>query len=204
VIVVLIGLRVPIGLALAMVAFFGLWGIVGLDIALSLLSILPYDFAASWELSAVPMFLLMGTLAHRSGMTASLFTAARLWLGGLPGGLAVATNFACAGFAAASGSSLATTFAVGKIAIPEMLRYRYDLSLATSVVACAGTLGIMIPPSVIMVIYGVFAEVSIAALFIGGVIPGLLTFEVSCRTVEGLEAWVDWLRRQVGSVEKPW
>jgi len=185
VIVVLIGLRVPIGLALAMVAFFGLWGIVGLDIALSLLSILPYDFAASWELSAVPMFLLMGTLAHRSGMTASLFTAARLWLGGLPGGLAVATNFACAGFAAASGSSLATTFAVGKIAIPEMLRYRYDLSLATSVVACAGTLGIMIPPSVIMVIYGVFAEVSIAALFIGGVIPGLLTAAIYAAMIIG-------------------
>lgn len=174
-IIILIGMRFPIGLALALVAFFGLWAIVGLDIAFSLMSILPYDFAASWELSAVPMFLFMGTLAHRSGMTANLFTAARVWLGTLPGGLAVATNFACAGFAAASGSSLATTFAVGKIAIPEMLRSKYDIGLASSVVACAGTLGILIPPSVIMVIYGVFAEVSISALFIGGIIPGLLT-----------------------------
>jgi C4-dicarboxylate transporter, DctM subunit len=174
-IIVLIGMRFPVGLALALVAFFGLWAIVGIDIAFSLMSILPYDFAASWELSAVPMFLFMGTLAHRSGMTANLFTAARVWLGTLPGGLALATNFACAGFAAASGSSLATTFAVGKIAIPEMLRSKYDVGLASSVVACAGTLGILIPPSVIMVIYGVFAEVSISALFIGGVIPGILT-----------------------------
>lgn len=165
----------PIGLALALVAFFGLWGIVGLDITFSLMSILPYDFAASWELTAVPMFLLMGTLAHRSGMTVNLFRAARLWLGHLPGGLAVATNFACAGFAAASGSSLATTFAVGKIAIPEMMKSKYDVGLASSVVACAGTLGILIPPSVIMVIYGVFAEVSVAGLFIGGIIPGLMT-----------------------------
>jgi tripartite ATP-independent transporter DctM subunit len=121
------------------------------------------------------MFLLMGSIAHKTGMTANLFRAARLWLGNLPGGLAVATNWACAGFAAASGSSLATTLAVGRIAIPEMLKYKYHPSLAAGVVACAGTLGIMIPPSIIMVIYGIFAETSIAALFIGGILPGLLT-----------------------------
>ena len=174
-IVVLIALRVPVGLALGTVAFIGLWAIVGIDIAFSLMRILPFDFAASWELSAIPMFLLMGTVAHRSGMTASLFQVARLWLGFLPGGLAVATNMACAGFAAASGSSLATTMAMGRITIPEMLKHKYDPGLATGVVACAGTLGILIPPSILMVLYGVFAEVSVGALFIAGILPGLLT-----------------------------
>jgi tripartite ATP-independent transporter DctM subunit len=174
-IVLLIGFRVPVGLALALVGFLGCWAIVGLDIALSLIRILPYDFAANWDFTAIPMFLLMGSIAHKTGMTANLFRAARLWLGSLPGGLAVATNWACAGFAAASGSSLATTLAVGRIAIPEMLKYKYDPKLASGVVACAGTLGIMIPPSIIMVIYGIFSETSIAALFIAGVLPGLLT-----------------------------
>lgn len=174
-IVLLIALRVPVGLALASVAFLGIVMLLGLDVALSLLRILPFDFVATWELSAIPMFLLMGSIAHRSGMTSSLFEAARLWVGRLPGGLAVATNFACAGFAAASGSSLATTMAIGRITIPEMRRHGYDPGLATGVVACAGTLGILIPPSIIMVIYGIFAEVSVAALFIGGIIPGLLT-----------------------------
>jgi tripartite ATP-independent transporter DctM subunit len=121
------------------------------------------------------MFLLMGAVAHSAGMTSRLFEAARLWFGRLPGGLAVATNFACAGFAAASGSSLATAMAIGRITIPEMRRHGYDPGLATGVVACAGTLGILIPPSIIMVIYGIFVEVSVAQLFIAGVLPGLLT-----------------------------
>ena len=174
-IIVLVLLRVPIGLALAAVAIGGLYLLVGIDIAMSMLRILPFDFISNWDLSAIPMFLLMGSIAHRAGMTSKLFEAARLWFGRLPGGLAVATNFACAGFAAASGSSLATAMAIGRITIPEMLKHRYDPGLATGVVACAGTLGILIPPSIIMVIYGIFVEVSVAKLFIAGVIPGLLT-----------------------------
>ena len=174
-IILLIILRVPVGLALGGVAFIGIVMLLGLDIALSMLRILPFDFVATWELSAIPMFLLMGSIAHRSGMTSNLFEAARLWFGRLPGGLAVATNFACAGFASASGSSLATTMAIGRITIPEMLRHKYDPGLATGVVASAGTLGILIPPSIIMVIYGIFVEVSVAKLFIAGIIPGLLT-----------------------------
>lgn len=174
-IVLLIALRVPVGLALGSVALIGIVMLLGPNAALSMLRILPFDFVATWELSAIPMFLLMGAIAHRSGMTGSLFDAARLWFGRLPGGLAVATNFACAGFAAASGSSLATTMAIGRITIPEMRRHGYDPGLATGVVACAGTLGILIPPSIIMVIYGIFAEVSVAALFVAGIIPGLLT-----------------------------
>jgi tripartite ATP-independent transporter DctM subunit len=174
-IIVLVLLRVPIGLALAAVAIIGLYLLVGLDIALSMLRILPFDFVSNWDLSAIPMFLLMGSVAHSAGMTSRLFEAARLWFGRLPGGLAVATNFACAGFAAASGSSLATAMAVGRITIPEMRKHGYDPGLATGVVACAGTLGILIPPSIIMVIYGIFVEVSVAQLFIAGVLPGLLT-----------------------------
>jgi len=177
-IIVLIGLRLPVGLALLLVAFFGLTLITNMDIALSLLRILPFEFVANWDLSAIPMFLLMGAIAHRSGMTASLFDVARLWFSRLPGGLAVATNLACAGFSSASGSSLATTMAIGRITIPEMQKYKYDPGLAAGIVACGGTLGVLIPPSIILVIYGIFAEVSVAKLFMAGVIPGLLTAAV--------------------------
>jgi C4-dicarboxylate transporter DctM subunit len=177
-IVVLIGLGVPIGISLAAVALVGLYLIMGLDITLSLAGVLPYDFAASWELSAIPMFLLMGTLAFHSGLTSTLYDAAKLWLRSLPGGLAVATNWACAGFAAASGSSIATTVAMGKIAVPEMLKAGYNKGLATSVVACAGTLGSLIPPSVLMILYGAFTGQSVKALFLAGVLPGILTAAV--------------------------
>lgn len=177
-IVFLIGLRVPVGLALLLVAFAGISLVTSPTIAFALMRVIPFDFVANWDLSAIPMFLLMGAIAHRSGMTASLFDVARLWFSGLPGGLAVATNFACAGFSSASGSSLATTMAVGRITIPEMRKYKYDDGLACGIVACGGTLGVLIPPSIILVIYGIFAEVSVAKLFIAGIIPGLLTAAV--------------------------
>ena len=162
-------------IALGMVSLVGIMVLRGPNAAFYVLGGLPYGFSANWTLSAVPMFLLMGALAFHSGLTAGLFAAARIWLGRLPGGLAVATNFASAGFAAASGSSLATAAAMGRLAIPEMLKYRYDPALATSVVAAAGTLGALIPPSVAMVIYGWFAEQPIGQLLIAGILPGLLT-----------------------------
>ncbi len=171
----LLALRAPIGIALGLVSLVGIMILRGPNAAFQLLGGLPFAFSASWTLSAVPMFLLMGALAFRSGLTASLYDAARLFLGRMPGGLAVATNFASAGFAAASGSSLATAAAMGRLAIPEMLRYRYDPALATSVVAAAGTLGALIPPSIAMVIYGWFAEQPIGKLLIAGILPGLLT-----------------------------
>ena len=174
----LIFARFPIALALSIVSIVGLIWLVGLETTLRLLEAMPYDFAASWELSAIPMFLLMGAIAFHSGMTSDLYAAARVWLRGLPGGLAVASNFACAGFAAASGSSVATTVAMGRIAVPEMLRTGYDKSLATGTVACAGTLGSLIPPSVLMIIYGIFTGQSVGQLFLAGFIPGLLTATV--------------------------
>ena len=174
-VIFLIAIRLPIGVVLALVSVLGIAHLRGIDVAFGLLKTVPFDFAAHWALSAIPMFLLMGAVAHHSGISAALFRAARLWLSGLPGGLAVASNFACAGFAAASGSSVATAAAMGRIAIPEMLRQGYDKGLATGTVASAGTLGSLIPPSILFVLYGIFAETSITKLLIAGVFPGLLT-----------------------------
>lgn len=178
VLLVLIAVRVPIGFALLLVSTAGIGLVRGWDVASGMLRTEPFDFAAHWSFTAIPMFLLMGAIAHHSGISAALFRAGRVWFGGLPGGLAVAANFACAGFAAASGSSIATAAAMSRISIPEMSRYGYDKGLATGVVASAGTLGSMIPPSIGFVLYGIFAEVSISKLFIAGVLPGLLTATV--------------------------
>ncbi|MFT5488469.1 MAG: C4-dicarboxylate transporter DctM subunit, partial [Alphaproteobacteria bacterium] len=172
---VLIALRVPVGFSLMIVSMFGVAALKGWSVAGGMLRTEPFDFAAHWSFSAIPMFLLMGSVAHNSGISSALFKAARLWLGGLPGGLAVAANFACAGFAAASGSSTATAAAMGRISVPEMTKAGYDPGLSTGTVASAGTLGAMIPPSIAFVLYGIFAEVSISKLFIAGVLPGIMT-----------------------------
>jgi tripartite ATP-independent transporter DctM subunit len=172
---VLIGIRVPIGVAMGTVAFIGFSYITNVNVALSVVREAPFAFAASWDLSAIPMFLLMGAVASNAGIASGLFRAAQLWMGGLPGGLAVATNWACAGFGAASGSSIAAAAALARIAVPEMLKHKYDKGLATGVCASGGTLDALIPPSIAFVIYGIFAEVSIAELLIAGVLPGILT-----------------------------
>ncbi|MFZ5691914.1 MAG: TRAP transporter large permease [Pseudomonadota bacterium] len=175
---VLIGLRVPIGVAMGGVAFLGLWYLRNFNVALSVLRDTPFVFAANWDLSAIPMFLLMGAIASNSGIGAALFRAAYAWFGSLPGGLAVATNWACAGFGAASGSSIAAAAVMARLAVPEMLKNKYDKALATGVCASGGTLDALIPPSILFVVYGVFAEVSIAKLLLAGIIPGLLTAAV--------------------------
>ncbi len=174
-VLLLIAVRIPIAMALFIVSFFGVYYLNGINVAFSVIRSVPFEFAAHWSLSAIPMFTFMGALAYFTGISASVFRAARIWLAHLPGGLAVATNFGCAGFAAASGSSTATAASMGKIAIPEMMAAKYDKGLATGVVASAGTLGALIPPSILFVLFGVFAEVSIAKLFLAGVLPGLLT-----------------------------
>lgn len=175
---VLIALRIPIGIAMGSVAFFGFWYLRNFNVALSALSDTPFVFAASWDLSAIPMFLLMGAIAANSGIGTALFRAAHAWFGGLPGGLAVATNWACAGFGAASGSSIAAAAVMARLAVPEMLKQKYDKGLATGVCASGGTLDALIPPSILFVIYGVFAEVSVPKLLIAGILPGLLTAAV--------------------------
>jgi C4-dicarboxylate transporter, DctM subunit len=175
---VLIALRLPIGIAMGAVAFCGFWYLRNFNVALSALSDAPFVFAASWELSAIPMFLLMGAVAGNSGIGTALYRAAYAWFGGLPGGLAVATNWACAGFGAASGSSVAAAAVMARLAVPEMLKHKYDKGLATGVCASGGTLDALIPPSILFVIYGVFAEVSVPKLLIAGILPGILTAAV--------------------------
>ncbi len=171
----LIALRVPIGMALIGVSFVGIWTITGPRAAWGALGIIPWNFTASWQMSPVPMFLLMGFLCFHAGLTKGLFDASRLWLARLPGGMAIAAVFGAAGFAAVTGSSVACAAAMGRIAVPEMMRNRYDAAFATGTVAAAGTLGALIPPSILLILYGIVAQVPVGALFMGGVGAGLLT-----------------------------
>ncbi|MCH9670229.1 MAG: TRAP transporter large permease [Gammaproteobacteria bacterium] len=175
ILLVLILLRMPIGIALVAVSFGGIWTLVGIKPAWGILTAVPYDFGAKWALTSVPMFLLMGFCCFHAGLTRGLFDAARKWLSGLPGGLAVATVFGAAGFSAVTGSSVACAAAMGRIAVPEMLRNHYDATLATGTVAVAGTIGALIPPSILLILYGIFVQVPISKLFLGGVGAGLLT-----------------------------
>ncbi|WP_275288238.1 TRAP transporter large permease [Halomonas elongata] len=171
----LIALRVPIGVALGLVSIIGIGQLVNMHVAWGMISATPFDFAGTWELTAAPMFLFMGYLCTTTRMTEGLFQAMRLYLARLPGGLAVASVMASAFFAAASGSSVATSAAMSRIAVPEMLKRNYDKGLATGTVAASGTLGSLIPPSVLLVLYGVYAQVSVGQLFMAGFLPGLLS-----------------------------
>lgn len=174
-IVFLIALRIPIGVTLVGVSFGGLWYLMGFNVAWGSLGIIPYQFATNWVLSSVPMFLLLGFICYHTQLTQGMFRAARMWLSGIPGGLAIAAIFGSAGFAAVSGSSVACSAAMGRIAVPEMVKYRYNPELATGTVAVAGTIGALIPPSIIMILYGIIAQESITGLFLGGISAGILT-----------------------------
>lgn len=171
----LIALRVPIGVALIAVSFCGLWALMGWRVAWGSLGLIPYQFAANWVLSSIPMFLLLGFICYHTELTRGMFHAAKVWTSSLPGGLAIAAIFGSAGFAAVSGSSVACSAAMGRIAVPEMIRAKYDPELATGTVAVAGTIGALIPPSIILILYGVIAQVSVAQLFLGGISAGLIT-----------------------------
>nr|WP_298965013.1 TRAP transporter large permease subunit [uncultured Halomonas sp.] len=171
----LIALRVPIGVALGLVSIIGIGEMTNMRVAWGMISATPFDFAGTWELTAAPMFLFMGYLCTTTNMTQGLFHAMRLYLARLPGGLAVSSVMASAFFAAASGSSVATSAAMSRIAVPEMLKHNYDKGLATGTVAASGTLGSLIPPSVLLVLYGVYAQVSVGQLFMAGFIPGVLS-----------------------------
>ena len=171
----LLAFRVPIGVALMAVSIGGITLMTNTTAAFGIVSALPFSFIGDWSLTAIPMFLLMGFIAANTGLTAGAFDLLRLLLGRGPGGLASASVGACGLFAAASGSSIATTAAMSRIAVPEMLRAGYHPSLATGVVAASGTLGSLIPPSILMVLYGIFTEQSIGQLFIAGVLPGVIS-----------------------------
>jgi len=170
---VLIFLRIPIAISLVAVSFIGIYMIAGWRPALSMISTIPYATAASWTLSSIPMFLLMGYIAFHTGLTRGLFESARVWLGFLPGGLVIASLAGAGGFAAVTGSSVACSAAIGRIAIPEMARQNYDLRIASGSVAAGGTIGALIPPSILLILFGIQAEVSITTLFLGGLFAGI-------------------------------
>jgi len=171
---VLMFLGTPIAFAMGLVGFAGFVYLRDFESGLGLLTAVPYSTFASYPLSVVPLFILMGAFCFHAGLSRDLYETVYKWLGQLRGGLAMATVGACAGFAAVSGSSLATAATMGTVALPEMKRFKYDPALATGCIAAGGTIGILIPPSVILIIYGIIAEQSIGKLFLAGFIPGIL------------------------------
>jgi C4-dicarboxylate transporter DctM subunit len=180
---VLAFLRMPVAFAMAIPGFVGLGLIRGWPAAMSSTASVIYDAGFQYTLSVIPLFILMGNFVARAGMAHELFRAAYAFIGHLRGGLAMSTIVACAGFGAICGSSIATAATMAKVAYPSMRRFRYSDRLATGSIAAGGTLGILIPPSVIMVIYGIMTETNIGALFAAGVLPGILATVLLCLAV---------------------
>jgi tripartite ATP-independent transporter DctM subunit len=170
----LMAVRVPIGIAMGIAGVGGFALLSSSTPALNLLANVPLSVLTDYNLSVIPMFILMGAFASHSGMSAELFTAGRAWLGHRKGGLALASIAACAGFSAINGSSVATAATMTQVALPEMRRAGYHPGFAAGLIAAGGTLGIMIPPSVILVLYGIMTETDITKLFAAGIIPGLM------------------------------
>jgi tripartite ATP-independent transporter DctM subunit len=164
----------PIGFAMILIGFFGFTYLVTLDGALHILASVPYGAITNYDFCVIPLFFLMAAIFLVAGFGSSLFRLVYTLIGRIPGGLSVATVGACAIFAAASASTIATALTIGKVAIPEMKAYDYDRKLACGCVAAGGTLGILIPPSGVLIIYGIITEQSITKLFIGGIFPGII------------------------------
>jgi tripartite ATP-independent transporter DctM subunit len=165
---------VRIAFATAMCGFFGLWALRGYEPAAALSASSIYGHLTNYNLLVLPLFIMMGFFAYFANITRDIYWAARQWLGHLPGGLAIATVIGCAGFAAACGASTASAAVMGRVALPELKKFGYDDKVSTGCVAAGGTMAIMIPPSVLFVIYGFIAEESIGALLLAGILPGLL------------------------------
>lgn len=182
---VMIFLGVRVVFAAAIVGLLGLVELLGWGPAAGIVGTIPHSKSSTYALSVLPMFIFIGFLAFHAGMTQKLFTAARKWLGWLPGGLAVATVFATAGFAAVSGASTATSAVFSRVAIPEMLKYGYDKKLAAGVVAAGGTLATLIPPSAIIVIYAIIVEESVGKLLLAGFLPGIFSAAVYAAIIIG-------------------
>jgi tripartite ATP-independent transporter DctM subunit len=170
----LLAMRMQIGFAFATVGFLGFAVLAAWKPSFSLMGLEPFKIGGSYGLTVIPLFILMGQFANYSNMGAEAYRTAHRWIGSLPGGLAMATIVASAGFAAISGSSLASAATLGMVAIPEMKRFKYGDALATGCVAAGGTLGILIPPSTVMIIYGILTEQPIGTLFIAGILPGVI------------------------------
>lgn len=181
-------LRVPLGIALMSVSLAGLAYITSTTTALTLFPMTVSEAVLSYDLAIVPMFILMGNIISRTGIAQDLFRAANAYLGSVRGGLSLATMVTCAGFGAVCGSSYATAATMAKVAYPSMRRYGYSDGLASATIAAGGTLGILIPPSIILVIYGIITQTNIGDLFVAGVLPGLLGLALYMVAV----IWVAW------------
>ena len=175
VLLVILFLGAPLGFSMMIVGFAGFGLIRGWEPALEMAGQQILDLALGYSFSVLPLFILMGVFVARAALSDDLYEASNKWLGHFRGGLAMATVAACGGFAAISGSSLATAATMAKVAIPAMRKYKYADSLAAGTVAAGGTLGMLIPPSAAMIIYGVLTETDIAKLFVGGILPGIMT-----------------------------
>jgi len=175
---------------MGLVGAAGLTLILGFQGGMAIAGQTLFDTSLSYSLSVVPLFILMGNFVTRAGLSDELYAACNAWLGARPGGLAMATAVACGGFSAVCGSSLATAATMGKVALPQMRKYNYDDSLASGVIAAGGTLGILIPPSVILVIYGVTTQQDIGKLFIAGIVPGLIGILLYMAAVR-VVCWLD-------------
>ncbi|WP_106475607.1 TRAP transporter large permease, partial [Phytohalomonas tamaricis] len=171
---VLLALRVPVALCMLLVGFFGFANVISFDAAFAMAKSVPLDVLTNYDFSAIPMFIFMGVLASHSGMAGSLFDASRKMFGGWRGGMAIAAVSSCGVFSAISGSSLATASTMSRVALPEMERGGYAPTLATGALAAGGTLGIMIPPSIALLLYAILTEQSVGDMFAAGLIPGLM------------------------------
>jgi C4-dicarboxylate transporter DctM subunit len=193
---ILMVLRVPVGVAMGIVGVGGFGILAAIKPAINLLAQSPIRVATDYDLAVIPMFILMGCFASSAGMSRELFRAGEAWLGHRRGGLAMATVTACAGFAAINGSSVATAATMTSVALPEMRRAGYHPGFSTGVIAAGGTLGIMIPPSVIFALYGILTEQDIGKLFIAGILPGLLGVLFYIITIQIVGWWRPaWLPR---------
>jgi C4-dicarboxylate transporter DctM subunit len=174
VLLALMALGMPIGFTMLLIGFFGFSYLVKFSASFHILATAPFQIISNYDYCVLPLFLLMADICLNSGLAKSLFRLVYAWIGRVHGGLSIATIGACALFAAASASSIATGVTMGMVAIPEMRSYKYDSALATGCVAAGGTLGILIPPSGILILYGIITEQSISQLFIAGIIPGIM------------------------------
>jgi len=185
--------------AAAMVGLFGTVHIIGWDAGAGLIGTIPHSKAINYVLSVLPMFILIGFIAYHAGLTHALFNAARAWVGWVPGGLAVASVFATAGFAAVSGASTATAAVFSRVAIPHMLEHGYDRRLAAGVVAAGGTLASLIPPSAILVIYAIIVEESVGTLILAGFLPGVVSALIYAALIIGQCIWKPEMGRPIAS-----
>ena len=215
----LIALRMPVAVAMFAVGGVGFASLAGWPAFLNLINTTPFSRASGYTLSVLPLFLLMGQFASRAGLSRSLFDSARAWVGHRRGGLAISSVYGCAVFGSICGSSFATAATMASVALPEMKRHGYSGALATGALAAGGTLGILIPPSVILVIYAVITEQSIGRLFLAALIPGVIStlgYAVAisayvrifprrapsfrpCRSPSGCAAWARCCRSQRSS-----